>query len=316
MSNKLGKLEKVNLREFWEDEARDFTPWLAKEENIELLGEALGVGLEVEGTEIPVGVFKVDILAKEINSGKLVIIENQLEKTNHDHLGKIITYASGLGAEVVIWISRSITEEHRRAIDWLNEITGEDIAFFALEIELWKIDSSPPAPKFNIVCSPNEWAKIVRRSSTSTTPTEGDLLKQAFWASFKEFMEDRGTFLRMRTPRPDNGYGLAIGRSNFEIILSVRTQNPRIGCELYISGEKAELAFHSLLEKKNEIELELGEKLEWQELPEARDCRIALYKTGADIEKREEWNDYFEWLGDKAEKFHKVFSKRVKKLSL
>ena len=315
MSNKLGKLEKVDLREFWRDEAKDFTPWLANNENIELLSETLGIEVEVEGTEIPVGIFKVDILAREINRNKVIIIENQLEKTDHDHLGKIITYASGLGAEVVIWISKTITDEHRRAIDWLNEITGEDIAFFALEIELWKINDSPPAAKFNIVCSPNEWAKVVRKSSSSNI-TEGALLKQDFWASFKEFMEEKGTFLKMRKPHPQNWYSLAIGRSKFEIDLTVRTQKPRIGCELYMSGDSAKKAFWALVEHKDEIEQEFGEKLDWQELPEARDCRIAIYRNEASIEKREEWNDYFEWLGDKAEKFHKVFSKRVKKLSL
>jgi len=316
MSDKLGRLEKIDLRKFWKDEARDFTPWLASEENIELLSETLDIDLEVEGTEVPVGIFKVDILAKDINNNKVVIIENQLEKTDHDHLGKIITYASGLGAEIVVWISRAITEEHRKAIDWLNDITGEDIAFFGLEIELWKINQSPPAPKFNIVCSPNEWAKMAKRSSTHNNPTEGSLLKQAFWSSFKEFMEERGTFLKLRKPHPQHWYSIAVGRSKFEIDLTVRTQRPRIGCELYISGEQAKKAFGDLLKDKEEIEHELGEKLDWQELPKARDCRIALYKIGANIEKREEWNDYFEWLGEKAEKFHKVFSKRVKRLSL
>ena len=316
MSNKLGKLEKVDLREFWKDEARHFTPWLAREENIELLSETLGIEIEVDGTEIPVGTFKVDILAREINSNKVIIIENQLEKTDHDHLGKIITYASGLGAEIVVWVSRTITDEHRRAIDWLNDITGEDIAFFALEIELWRIDNSPPAAKFNIVCSPNEWAKLVKRSSSSGNITKGALLKQEFWASLKEYMEEKGTFLKLRKPHPQSWYSLAVGKSNFEIDLTIRTIKPRVGCELYISGEQAKKAYNALLKNKEEIEKEFGEKLDWQELPEKRDCRIALYNIGADIEKREEWNNYFEWLREKAEKFHKVFSKRVKNLSI
>ncbi len=316
MIDKLGKLEKVDLRKLWKDEARDFTPWLATEENIELLGETLGIGIEVEGTEVSVGIFKVDILAREISSNRVIIIENQLEKTDHDHLGKIITYASGLDAEIVVWISRKITEEHRKAIDWLNDITGEDIAFFGLEIELWKINESPPAPKFNIVCSPNEWAKMAKKSSTTGKVTEGNMLKQAFWTSFNEFMEEKGTFLKLRKPLPQSWYSLAVGRSNFEIYLTVRTLKPRIGCELYLSGEQAKKAFHTLIKQKEEIEREMGEKLDWQELPEARDCRIALYNLGADVEKREEWNDYFEWLGGKAEKFHKVFSKRVKDLDI
>ena len=152
----LGKFQKVDLRDYWEDEAKEFTPWLSKDENIEILSEAIGIDIEIEGKEVSVGNYKADLVGRDILNNKKIIIENQLEKTNHDHLGKIITYASGIEASIIIWICKTITEEHRQAIDWLNENMDDNIGFFAIEIELWKIDGSNPAPKFNIICRPVE----------------------------------------------------------------------------------------------------------------------------------------------------------------
>ena len=136
----LGRLIKVSPREFWEDEASDFTPWLAREENISLLGETIGLELEVEAQEKNVGPFKVDILCKDIETNKWVVIENQLEPTDHKHLGQLLTYAPGLDAVTAVWIAKSFTDEHRAALDWLNKITPDGFSFFGLEIELWRID--------------------------------------------------------------------------------------------------------------------------------------------------------------------------------
>lgn len=311
MSKNLGKLEKVDLREFWRDEARDFTPWLAKEENLELLGETLGLEIELEDTDVNVGNFKADLVAKDVNSNKTIIIENQLEKTNHDHLGKIITYASGIDADIIVWICKSVTDEHRKAIDWLNE----DIAFFALEIELWKINDSLPAPKFNVVCSPNEWAKSMKESSRATKLTETKLLQQEFWSGLKDFMNEKGTFLKLRKPRAQHWYSIAVGRSKFSIGLTVNTQSNRLGCELYMRGKNAKKAFALLKNEQKKIEEEIGENLDWQELPEGQDCRVILYADG-DIRNKAGWDEYFQWFQDNAERFHKAFSKRVKRLHL
>lgn len=315
MTDRLGKFERVELREFWKDEARDFTPWLAQEENLELLGETLGLGIELEDTDVNVGNFRADLLAKDINSERTIIIENQLEKTNHDHLGKIITYASGLNADIVVWICKTITDEHRRAIDWLNEITQEGIAFFALEIELWKIENSPPAPKFNIVCSPNEWAKSMKESVRSSALTETKLLQQEFWSSLRDYMNERKTFLKLRNPTPRHWYSIAIGRSKFSLSLTINTLKNRLGCELYMRGLSAKKAFTLLQEERGKIESEIGKSLDWQELPEGQDCRIILYNDG-NIHDKNKWQEYFQWFKDNAEQFHKVFSKRVKRLQL
>ena len=150
----LGKIEAVGARHVWADEAADFTPWLAEEKNIALLGEALGLELEVESTEVAVGPYSADILAKDTGTGRFVVIENQLAKTNHDHLGKAVTYASALDATAVVWIAPEFTEEHQKALEWLNDHTTEDLAFYAVLLEVWRIENSPPAVRFNVISRP------------------------------------------------------------------------------------------------------------------------------------------------------------------
>ena len=148
---KLGKLQKVDLRKAWNHEALDFTNWLAKDENLKLLGDEIEIELQLIQTEASVGKFNVDILAEEENTGRKIIIENQLETTDHSHLGQIITYASGYDAEIIIWIVKDVRDEHKQAIDWLNEHTDSKIGFFLIVIELWQIGDSLPAPKLNVV---------------------------------------------------------------------------------------------------------------------------------------------------------------------
>jgi len=309
----LGKLNKVDIRNYWKDEARDFTPWMAKPENLQLLADTLDIDIELEETEVNVGSFKADILAHETH-GRKIIIENQLDKTNHDHLGKIITYASGTEASIVIWICKSVTEEHRKAVEWLNDISEEGIDFFALEIELWKIDESSPAPKFNIVCSPNEWAQSVK-DSTRTSHSETQLIRQEFWSGLREYMTNNKTSIKPRKPHVEHWYDFAIGRSGFHLSLTINTQRNTLGCELYLEGEKAKEAFQLLLKDKEAIEREIGTGLDWRELPTRRDCRILIVTEG-DIRQKKHWNDYFEWCHNQTELFYKAFSNRVKELIL
>lgn len=311
---KLGQLQPVDLRTVWDDEAGSFTPWLSKEANLKVLSDAIGVEFEAEDTEVLIGSYKADIVCKT-SDDETAIIENQLEKTNHDHLGKIITYASGLNAKYVIWICRKATEEHRRAIDWLNEISGEAVYFFLLELELWRIGESEPAPKFNVVCSPNEWAKEVRGGGISEGVwSETKMGHLEFWNRLKDYMEENKTFLRLRRPRPQHWYSMAVGRSKFQISLTRNTSHRKLGCEIYIRGRNAKMAFALLQEQKQEIESKTGE-LEWKELPGKQDCRIVQYMD-ADVNDKDDWPRQFEWLRERAGLFHNVFSERIRKLNL
>jgi len=307
----LGRLSPVKLRDYWEDE-RAFTRWLVGDENLELLSEALGLQLQVEGTHVRVGSYEADVLAKDADDEQRVVVENQLDKTDHDHLGKALVYSAGLGAKTVVWLARTITDEHRQTLQWLNEATGESLRFFGLEIELWRIGDSPPAPKFNVVCSPNEWVNVVRTPG-STSGVKA--LQLEFWRAFQEHLQTSNTKFRGRTPRPNNWYDFAIGRSGFNLSLTVNTQKKRVGCELYISHSEAKLAYGLLLEQRQQIDGEVGSELDWMELPGKNACRIIEYRDG-DIRARGVWPELFEWMLGQLNVFSSTFAERVSTLAL
>lgn len=235
-SKSLGRLEKIDLRDIWRSEAQDFTPWLAQSENLSLLAEALDMELEKEAQEKNVGPFRADILCKDTLDGSWVLIENQLERTDHLHLGQLLTYAAGLHAVTIVWVSTKFTEEHRAALDWLNEITEEKFRFFGLEVELWRIGDSPPAPKFNVVSKPNEWTRSVgdaaRRIETETL-TETKALQLKFWSELREALEGHRS-IRSQKPFPQHWTNFAIGRAGFHLDAVLNTREDRIGVGLYI----------------------------------------------------------------------------------
>src|SRR6267143_5357689 len=166
IDRQLGRLERIDLRDIWTSEAADFTPWLAQSENLEVLATTLGIEqLELEAQEKLIGPFRADILCKDIGSDQWVLIENQLERTDHLHLGQLLTYAAGLQAVTIVWIAAKFTEEHRATLDWLNKITDDSIRFFGLEVKLWRIGASPAAPSFDIVSKPNNWSQSVKQAA-------------------------------------------------------------------------------------------------------------------------------------------------------
>jgi hypothetical protein len=212
----LGKLTRIDLREAWPSEATAFTPWLAQEENLALLAETIGTELELEAQEQRVGPFRADILCKDTNTNNWVLIENQIEPTDHCHLGQLLTYAAGLHAVTIIWIAQFIREEHRAALDWLNEITDERFNFFGLEIELWKIGDSPVAPKFNVVCKPNDWSKNVQDSARGLANVATSEIRRVYleyWTLFRDHMRENKSFVRSQKPLPQPWANHAIGKS-------------------------------------------------------------------------------------------------------
>ena len=194
----LGKIETVELRKIWPHEALDFTKWLAEDENLQLLGDTIGTELELIEVESSVGSFNVDIFANEVGTSRKVIIENQLEDTNHDHLGKIITYASGKDAEIIVWIVARARDEHRQAIEWLNQHTDNNFGFFLIEIQLWKIGDSKAAPRFHIIEQPNEWTKMVKLSAELT---ETERAKLSYWTQYNEIAKCNPEFMQLFSPQ-------------------------------------------------------------------------------------------------------------------
>lgn len=310
----LGKLTRIDLRDCWKHEAFDFTSWLAEPENIELLSDEVGIGIQVTQTEASVGRFNVDILAEEETTGRRIIIENQLEMTDHGHLGQIITYAAGLEAEFIIWIVRDVKEEHLQAIDWLNEHTDEQINFFLVTIELWQIENSLPAPKFNVISRPNEWKRSVRTSAQDGDLTDTKTKQLEFWQQFKEYVTQNHPKLKLRTPRPQHWFSVAIGRSDSHIALIVDSRENKVRCELYISDSKE--LYKTLLSYREEIEkgLDVKEPIEWMELPGKKASRIRVIR-GFSFVDVSTWESAFEWLAEMTLRFKRVFAKDWERLS-
>ena len=300
---KFGRIEQVNLREIWKHEATNFTKWLAKQENLDLLSEEIDIELSLIDTEYNVGRFNVDIFAEEPSTDRKVIIENQLERTDHDHLGKLITYASGLDAEIIVWIVKDVLEEHQQAIDWLNEHTDEKINFFAIKMEVWKIGNSEPAPKFHIISKPNNWTKSVKQSVQTSALTDTNLLQLEFWDSFKQYAEDKGFNLRLRKTYPKHWYDLSFGRTDCHISLTINSQKKELACEIYIPNSKE--TFKQFFDNKEQIDNQIS-GLEWMELPTKKASRIRK-KTKGDFKKKEKWDEYFDWLGKTAIEFQDTF---------
>ena len=321
---KLGELHKVDLREVWPSESRDFTPWLAQEENLKKLGDTLGIELELISIEKEVGSFSADLLCKDSSSDEWVIIENQLERTDHSHLGQILTYAAGLKATTIIWIARQFTDEHRAAIDWLNEITDENYHFFGIEIELWQIEDSPVAPKFNIVSKPNDWSKeTISRAKTKEQEelSESKKLQLRFWTTFRQYVRDHSEIIKPTKPLPQHWMNMGIGRQGFTLraIASMydwETQSfdrQEIRSELVIHGENAKEQFQKLSSQSREIEESFGTHLQWYCPDNGKTCRIYVRKV-VDLYDENDWPNQHAWLLENLEKMKAVFAKRIKQL--
>lgn len=315
----LGQLSKVDLRDVWKTEAQDFTPWLAQAENLNILGEAIHLDLELEAQEKSVGPFRADILCMDTENDSWVLIENQLQRTDHVHLGQLMTYAAGLHAATIVWVAAEFTDEHRAAMDWLNEITDENFRFFGLEVELWCIGDSLAAPKFNVISKPNDWSRSVARgvrSIESQELSETRQLQIEYWQAFQLKVEAKaGPVQATRRPRPRAWMSFKVGRSKFKLgAVMLRRQN-NIRAELYISGDDAKRNFHALKQDKTEIEREFGAALAWEELPDGLDSRIAVYLPESDPEDRSDWSRQHDWLADQVNELHRVFHNRVRSLS-
>lgn len=297
----LGRLERVTLRKAWPNEASNFTPWLAQEANLAQLSDAIGLQLELEAVEKQVGSFSADILAKDVNTQQWVLIENQIAPTDHSHLGQLLTYAAGLDAHTVIWIAETFRDEHRAAIDFLNRATTDEFAFFAVQIELWRIGESAFAPRFSIAGKPNNWSKQAQavKQVAEAELTDTQKMYREFWSSLITKAKQRYPALAGRQPFKGNwqtAERLRGGNPDFSANASY-PWDKGLRCEVYIDGTLAKAAFRSLYGKRKEIEQAFGASLEWEELPDRRASRIAYYMPGMQkCADRETWSDQHDWL--------------------
>ena len=302
----LGKLKNVDLRDGWKNEATNFTNWLAEEENLELISDVIGIDIELIQTEANVGAFSVDILAKEKDTENKIIVENQLENTDHDHLGKIITYASGVDAKTIIWIVKDAREEHRQAVDWLNNNTNEGLDFYLLKIELLQIENSSLAPRLAMIANPNEWTKTTKRLSQNPKLNDLQVKQLKFWNAFKKYATENKTTLHIKHTNPSRAINALTGNSDYRIWLIIDKNT--MTCEFCIPNNKG--LFLVLLEQKEAIEKDIGVSMKWSELPNYKVSRITI-SSKTDFQKENKWEEYFEWMQTTGEKFQKVFAKYI-----
>lgn len=301
----LGTLKEItDLRSIWPHEALNFTPWVA--ENVDLLADAVGLDITVDETEYSVGDFNVDIYASETGTDRKIIIENQLEDTDHDHLGKLITYASGKGADVVIWVVKHAREEHKAAVEWLNNHTDDKIGFFLCEIKLFQIGDSQIAPAFTVVERPNDWTKEIRKTASANSTQQQRL---EYWQAFNDYAFSDANFSRIfnkRKPTTDHWMDFSIGSSACHIAVSQIQKRKAVDVELYINDDKE--LFKSLFAHKDEIEKNMEMELEWKELPERKASRILIEKT-VDLDDRATWPEQFDYIMDTCIKMKRAFKR-------
>ena len=315
-----GKLTKLSPRDYWANEAADFTPWLAEEPNIAQLGAAIGLELVVEGVEEPVGRFAADIICRSLPDESYVVIENQLDRTDHDHLGKLLTYAGGLeDVRTTVIIAPEIQDEHRAAIDWLNSVTIAGVHFFGVELQVWRIGDSLPAPRFDVVAKPNDWRGTVRAVAADRPLTPTKQLQLDFWTAFRDHLQDRQSTIRPHSPRPQGWAIASVGRSGAQLAAIASTWDPERQwdggenrVELQLFGDDAAEVLERLQSEREAVEAVLG-PLEWPDPDTSTKSRRVVASQPADLKDRGSWPEQFAWLEERLQSFDATFRERVKR---
>lgn len=305
----LGKLERVDPRQVWIREDHDFTPWLLG--NADGLAEALGIELELEGAEHRVGGYSLDLIGRDISNGAVLIVENQLGPTDHSHLGQILTYAAGTAASTIVWIATAFREEHRQALDWLNEHTGEDTHFFGIELQLVRIGDSARAPLFNVVVQPNDWQKQVRAATQSSAVTGKGVIYVEFWTRFFERQRaEHPGWRRSGKPAAQNWVDMTASRPDMWFSNSF-AQGERLRSQLVIDSQDAERnleLFAYFHERREQFEQAYGRPLSWEDLPHRRSCAIADYNEGCSVNQQQRWDEYIDWFFDSGKRLRNALS--------
>ena len=304
----LSRLTSVDPRVVWPHEAQDFTPWLL--DNAEHLATALGIDLELARAEHPVGGFALDLIGKDLTHDAVLIVENQLGGTDHGHLGQLITYAAGTGAKTIVWLTTHLREEHRQALDWLNEQTAGDVRFFGVTVSVVRIENSKLAPVFTVAAEPNDWQRQVRATTKAqTTGPKGELYR-AFWERYLERLgATHPNWSRQRVPGTNNwtNQPAPIRGTQYSLVFPA---GGRLRHELYIDSGDASRniqIFQALRDQCEAIEQTYGRPLEWEELPSRQACRVGDYTEG-DVTQIERHDEYIEWFLDAGERFRRAMA--------
>lgn len=311
---KYGKLEKVDLHELWDGGVADFTPWLSQEENLGGIGKALGLELLVQSQAISEEGYYGDILCKDALTDQFVLMGNQLEPTDNNHLGQFLTHAARLETSTIIWIARTFGEEHRTALNWLNKVSNGSIKFFGIEIEAYKIGDSLPAPKFNIVLKPAGWTSQLPKPASSQKLTETELLKLEYWHGLKNFMEANNSFVQLLGTPPKSWFNVTEDKGRYFLSVTVNPRESSLNIWLNIIGEKANDDFDKLYEIAYKDSLvEINPDIRWYKVQANSGSSVTL-KTYADFMEKSDWPNQFAWFKENIEKFDKFFRTRLRLL--
>ncbi len=337
-----GRLEQVELRTVWVSEDSDFASWISRSDSLAMLGEALNLELELENMEGWVSPSPRGVVCRTRGAGGYVVIANQLEHTDQSHLGQLLTFAAELKAVTMVWLAAQFTQEDQNTLNWLNEVTGDTIHFFGLEVELWRIGDSPLAPKFNLVCRPSGWTEAPPTPNRSepvsppptTTPEDDettleDQLQQVenelqleyqlvenelqleYWQALRKHLESSGSFIRPGTPRSQNWMNFDVGHWRLRMTAFNNMRDGGIGVQLVIREGDAEVSYNTLYQQRGDIGAEIGDALEWRELPEHKQGQVMLRRYNADPTDRSQWPEQHDWFKDKLEAFDRAFRPRI-----
>ena len=302
----LGTIENLSLKSLWPGEATHFTPWLAQ--NLEILGKKLGMDLQLESTEASAGDFSADIIARDLSSNKLVVIENQFGGTDHKHLGQLITYSSVLGASAVVWIAESIRPEHKAAMDFLNLNLKESLSLYAVEASAIRINDSKPAFILSVVSMPSEANTAGAEAAQGTSETQEKY--RSYFQLLIDELREKYKFTNARTGQPQNWYTFASDNSKVYKFGTSFTTGGKLRVEIYIDcGDKAknEQLFDRLQDQKNEIQARIGQELSWERLDNRRACRVAIYRDGEIDAETEVLSEIRQWAIQGLLKLKEVF---------
>jgi hypothetical protein len=308
----IGKREEVSVREVWPLET-GFSDWLASDEGLELIATDIGVEVENAKRESSPGDFRCDIVGRALgDENHVVVIENQYNKTDHDHLGKMLTYAAVHSATTGIWISERISEDHRQVIDWLNSVTPPNVNFYLAQIKLYRIGTSPVAPQLDVVCRPNLEVKV-QRSEGGQELKERHTWRREFWTEILAYIKEQNPPFNVQRPGVDHWTSIAIGRSGFSLALLLVPRTQCITCELNFTVPWKESAFSQLHAQKAAIEHEVGSELEWLLLPGKKSARIQIRgNINPKIDSNREQVKV--WMNQQANAFYRAFRPRVQAL--
>ncbi|WP_202978435.1 DUF4268 domain-containing protein [Serinicoccus chungangensis] len=279
-------------------------------DNVDVLSDLLGMELVLDVAEHPVGGFSLDLMGRDESTGDVVIVENQLETSDHGHLGQILTYAAGTDPTTIVWVAAAFRSEHRAAIDWLNTRTDEDTRFFAVELGVVRIGDSAPAPSFRLVAQPNDWEKTVRSVTGQGEASGKQVLYRSFWARWIEMVQsERSGWSRATRPPRDSWFTMTAGTPHVTYYNAFTRQG--LSSELVFESPDADVnraRFEALSDRRSEVEAAYGGPLDWQSLPGRKACRVAEYLPDADVTVEARWAEYLGWLLDRQTQLRRALS--------